>query len=249
MSDVLIEIKRSPGQPIGLRFKKAAKPPYCEVKEVVEGGAAIQSGKIHVGDLLLGINGKNLQHVEPEQLLETMQQYRNQTSLIFEMRRMTFLKPTMNGDTPEINVRTPSPDVVDDSPLSSSNASPNRSPSASRRIRRSGTALPDIQEGRLAEDGTLLGLGLGLGLQDQKRLSLTPESSRKSPEIEKLKISKSTSLDLANLPQWRKSGSHSISLQYLIDGSETVDRLHNHVSEVKVRIKFRKYYCGVVFDN
>ena len=238
MSDVLIEIKRSPGQPIGLRFKKAAKPPYCEVKEVVEGGAANQSGKIYVGDFLLGINGKNLQHVEPEQLLETMQQYRNQSSLIFEMRRMTFLKPTMNGDTPEINVRTPSPDVVDESPQNSSNTSPNRSPSAPRKMRRSGTALPDIQEDLLV-----------IGNSDQKRLSLTPESSRKSPEIEKLKISKSTSLDLANLPQWRKSGSHSVSLQYLIDGSETVDRLHNHANEVKVRLKFQRHHCDIVFDT
>ncbi len=220
MSDVLIELTRIPGQRFGIGFQKAAKPPYCLVNKLLEGGAALQSGKIQEGDYLLGINGKNLQHVDPEQLKEIMLQYRNDTKLIIEMRRTSCLKPNQNGSTPSIQVLTSS--------NTGSSVAPNRSPLGTR-SRRSPNLLPDIKEGKPDESTGML----HVMRRPEHRQSLTPETHRKMPGLDKLKISKSTSLDLANLPQWRKAAGQSVSLEYLIDGTETTDRLHNH--EMKVR--------------
>lgn len=229
---MLVELKRTATQPFGIGFKKTTKPPYCQVSKLSDGGAAMQNGKIHVGDLLLGINGRNVQHVEPEQLKELMTQYKNDLTLILEVRRVNFgtteNQVIMNGGTPTINVGHVSPDLPDS--VSSTSSSPGQSPNAQRRGRRSGAptpTLPDIEEGKPTE------LRVSAST-DQKRHSFTSEVQRKSPEINRLKISKSSSLDLANLPQWRKSTSHMVNIQNLLDGSEMVDRLHNQ--EVKVRL-------------
>jgi len=217
MSDVLIELKSQPGQGLGIGFDKDPKPPYCRVKALDDNGAAYQSGKVQIDDLLLTINGRNVQNIEPEQMVDVMARFKNDTTFILELRRSSFLKAPVN-DSPRVSLRTPSPDE-------GASTSPGM-----RRPRRSGgpPALSDIQEGRPAEAGHL---GVP-GMTDKKRHSLTPESQRKTTAVDKLKISKSTSLDLANLSQWRKATGQPISLEYLVDGSELVDRLHNQETKV-----------------
>ncbi len=224
MCDELIELKRQSGQPFGVGFEDVAMPPYCRVNDIVEGGAAQQNGRIRVGDLLLGINGKNLQHVTTAKLKDVMVKYRNENTLIIEIRHTTLPAPDhLSLDTPVINIDRQSPENV-----SKDGSSPNRSPLAARRIRKMGGTLTDIKEGKSVDTpGYLL-----VGNRNEHRNSLTPQTTRKIREIEKLKICKSTSLDLANLPQWRKTAGQSVGLEYLINGSEMVDQLHNH--ELKV---------------
>ncbi len=233
--DELIELKRQSGQSFGIGFEDASKPPFCRVNKIVEGGAAQQNGRIRVGDLLLGINGKNLQHVTTAQLKDVMVQYRNENTIIIEIRHTTFPAPdhlSVESVTPVINVGTHSPEHK-----SREQISPDLSPLVARRTRRTGSMLSDIKEGKSIETpGSLL-----VGHRSDHRSSLTPQTTRKMPEIEKLKISKSTSLDLANLPQWRKSAGQAIALEYLIDGSEMVDQLHNQEIKVIAQYNMRRY--------
>lgn len=228
MSDELIELKRQSGQSFGVGFEDTAKPPFCRVNKIVEGGAAQQNGKIRVGDLLLGINGKNLQHITTAQLKDVMVQYRNENTLIIEIRHAALPGHNQLGlDAPSISIGRHSPEHG-----SRDGGSPNRSPLSARRPRtRKGGVLTDIKEGKSVDIPGFL----PVASRSDHRSSLTPQTTRKMPEIEKLKISKSTSLDLANLPQWRKTAGQTIGLEYLIDGSEVVDQLHNHEMKVSHR--------------
>lgn len=78
-----------------------------------------------------------------------------------------------------------------------------------------------------------------LDLPPEKRLSFTPEMTRKMP----MPLAVSKSLDLSNLPQWRQA-SKMVPLQNLLDGTELHDRLHNQEMKVGVLLS-----CQPIFHQ
>ena len=228
--DVTVLLEKQPNQTLGIGFKKLSRPPYCQISKLVP-GAATQSGKVCEGDVLLGVNGQNVQHLSPDEVREVLSRYSNDTRLLIELRRVS-VDTVPNGVVPSINVGVTSPERKSPDFNGSSESSPDASPRLSDRPRRRGRSgindssmLPGIQEGNPPP-------GLFPSHLQEKRHSLTPEPSRKTHVTNPMKTAKT--VELTSLPQWRQA-MEQVPIQNLIDGHELHDRLHNQ--ELKV--------CGV----
>ena len=234
--DISITLNKTPGQSLGIGFKKMPQPPYCQVYKLVSEGAARQSGKVQEGDMLLCVNGHNVQHLTPDEVRKVLSRCTQETSILFELRRP--YTSTHNG-----NSGTLSPDDIPNGHLLSNSSSPqspeipevatispDNSPSLGGRTRRPPVygGLPGIQE----STSPMLNLPhLSPGLQDHHRTqrhSLTPQS--RTPEvtrrINQMSLKPAKSLDLANLPQWRQHSTPQVPLRNLIAETEMHDRLH-----------------------
>lgn len=233
--DITVHLEKKPNQTLGIGFKKLPKPPYCQVFKLVPNGAASQSGKVNEGDLLLSIEGHNVQNLSPDEARDIIARYSTNTKLLLELRRSPTEVP--NGVVPSINVDMGSPELCrspefngspgsspDTSPQMNGRHHPRRRPGRSGLIERGG--LPGIQEGAMSNASTGL-------FPPEKRHSLTPELTRKTHVLNPLKQTKS--LDLANLPQWRQA-TEQIAIQNLIEGTELHDRLHNQDLKVSVAL-------------
>lgn len=272
MTDVTIRLTKQRGDSLGIGFRKLAKPPHCEVSILVENGVAARSGLIHQGDLLLGVNGINVQHLSPSEVGGVLARHSVDSNIALEVRRQV-----MNGSMNEINKTMdvePTPNINDSLDMNmnprtnghptiivepnSPPVEPNLPPvspdcvspvvdgppeaslpvvgrprggnqmGAGKRIRRpnvlAGGALPEIQES--VEKNSL---SLDVQVPVTHRHSLTPEVKKPVDEVKRMHLRSSKSLDLANLPQWRASGSaQSVTLHNVLDGSEMSDRLHNN---------------------
>ena len=226
--DVTVKLKLSKNQPLGIGFCQLERPPHCQVAKLLETGAANESGEIHEGDLLVSLNGKDVQHLSPEEVKELLVGLIGDSEITLELRRtavngtQTDLK-VLNG--PSVGVTLPSPE---------SSPRDRRRGILVQRPRRQGvigglgdhSRLSEIEEGRPMPPGALI------PPLDKKRFSLTPEATRKQPLAQRPHLRVAKSLDLSNLPQWRQQATQMIPLKNLQEGSELHDRLHNQ--QIKV---------------
>lgn len=283
MTDLTFHLTKERGQSLGIGFRKLVKPPHCEISVLVENGVAAASGLIRPGDILLSINGVDVQHLSPNEVVGVMQES-DDSAITLQVRRQVAngnmnLSATDVGSprgagslTPDIdnNMDMDSSSDIDDPPdaLARMNShpkiivhpnSPPVSPDCvspivdvpvpetsaegwkgepqqkSGRARRTGMnpmtrcgGMPEIPEA--ASDGkeSLTANNLNVLPAGSHRHSLTPEAVRKPMEdLKRANLRSSKSLDLANLPQWRRGKtSHSITMHNLLDGTEMSDRLH-----------------------
>ena len=216
-----MELTRKEKQPLGIFFRCLPEPPFCQVAKLHDTGAATASGEIHMGDILLNVNGHNVEHLKPEEVKDVLKSCVGETSIRLALRR------TLTNGQPVSNGPSGSPEREGPAPIK-----PHPSPS---RTRRSGMALtlPGIDEKESSGGG-----GGRPGPDPHHRLSLTPEIGRKSMvdrKSEMLKLAPSKSVDFQILPQWRqRQTSEMVPIQNLLDGHEMSDRLHNHCKDVKV---------------
>lgn len=156
MTDITVNLKKSRGESLGIGFKKLTKPPHCEVSILVESGVAAASGSIKPGDLLLGVNGINVQHLTPSEVGGVLARHSTDPSITLELRRpVTADDADMNiynltnalmnghptivvdGHSPPVSPEHPSPLPVEEpSPSSSPSNSPSVSPTSSPHGRR-----------------------------------------------------------------------------------------------------------------
>jgi len=224
--DVSVKLKLAKNQPLGIGFCQLERPPHCQVARLLETGAAKESGEIYEGGLLVGLNGKDVQHLSPEEVKELLMSLVGAPEITLELRR-TAVNGTQTGlkvvNGPSFGVTLPSPES---------------SPGGHRRVqrpRRQGviaglgdhSRLSEIEEGRPMQPGSLNPTPL-----DKKRFSLTPETTRKQPPAQKSHLRVAKSLDLSNLPQWRQQATQMVPLKNLQEGTELHDRLHNQ--QIKV---------------
>lgn len=240
--DVTVNLTKRPGQSLGIGFKKLPKPPHCQVTKMLENGVADKSGLLHKGDLLLSVNGLNVQHLSPSEVASVMEKYNDTNGVVLEVRRSYSNGNTTNMNEsvihnghPVINVEPVSPDRI--SPIDSSTSSSPEVPNIPPAIKTQGTR----------ERRTAMGMSKGLPQIDEAvppamqngalqpptsaghRHSLTPEAVRKPvEELRKNQMRTCKSLDLANLPQWRTGGAvQSVTIHNLLDDHELTDRLYN----------------------
>lgn len=205
--EVNVELRRKEKQPLGIFFRCQSAPPYCQVAKLLDSGAAMASREVHVGDALLSINEKDVQGLTPEEVKDVLKACSAEAPV-----RLRLQRPLTNG-APISNGPSDSQEEVEAAGSKSS---------SSPRARRVGlsTTLSSIEEGAQPS-------------KPRPRLSFTPESNSKKEDYPKLSASKS--VDLHNLPQWRRQMAQMVSLKNLLDGHEMTDRLHNHCRDLKVR--------------
>lgn len=204
--EVNVALHRKEKQPLGIFFRCLSTPPYCQVAKLLDSGAAMASNEVHIGDILLNINEKDVQSLTPEDVKDVLKACSADMPVRLKLQRtLTNGAPLSNGPS----------DSQDEAEVTEPKSSP-------RRSRRVGLAvpLPSIEEG--APPG-----------KPRPRLSFTPETNSKKEEYPKLAASKS--VDLHSLPQWRRQMSQMVSLQNLLDGHEMTDRLHNRCRDLRVR--------------
>lgn len=190
---------------------------------------SLSLSQIQVGDVLLSINGKNVEESPPNEVRAMLAEIQSGVPVKLGLRR-----PAMNG---EGNLENGLPQLVTETP------SPDTSP-MSRRRRPFRMAAMDGHSG-LDNIPETHSLDLPAYSID-KRHSLTPEMPRKAFS-KPVPIKTSKSLDLSNLPQWRLQVSQMVPLKNLIDGTELTERLHNTCKEVKVCLT--KDMALLVFTN
>lgn len=262
MTDFTVDLNKNRGDSLGIGFRKLTEPPHCEVSILVSNGVAAKSGLVHEGDLLLSVNGINVEGLSPSEVGGVLARHSTDSTITLKIRREVTNGSASDIDVPEDEEEEQEPMsnghpsiVVEDSPSISpdhSGVSPvsdgplelkvtpvtgwqggQRGGQRVRRHNAIGGVLPEIQE---TTDGSSNKL-LNLNVQQQaiKRHSLTPEVVRKQREdIKSITIRSSKSLDLANLPQWRAGSTHhNVTLRNLQDGTELTDRLHSHTIKVK----------------
>ena len=242
--DLTVNLKKDPGQSLGIGFKKLAKPPHCQVFKMVDNGVA--TGLIHKGDLLLSINGLNVQHLCPAEIGGVLERFNNNPSLVLEVRR-SLTNGNLNSSKsdlvqnghPVIEVEPTSPDSIS---MDSNSSSPSKDMFSTtgirggvlgQRTRRTmfmeSKALPLIEEG--SDHNKCNGMQLlttGGHLTVSQRHSFTPEAIRKPlEELRRTKMRSCKSLDLGVLPQWRTGNMHGITIHNLLDGNELTDRLYS----------------------
>lgn len=227
--DVSVKLKLAKNQPLGIGFCQLERPPHCQVARLLETGAAKESGEIYEGDLLVGLNGKDVQHLSPEEVKELLMSLVGAPEITLDLRRTA-----VNGTQMSLKVvNGPSVGVTLPSPESSPRG--HRRGMMMQRPRRQGviaglgdhSRLSEIEEGRPMQSGALNPTPL-----DKKRFSLTPETTRKQPPAQKSHLRVAKSLDLSNLPQWRQQATQMVPLKNLQEGTELHDRLHNQ--QIKV---------------
>ena len=250
--DVTVNLTKKPGQSLGIGFKKLPKPPHCQVTKMVENGVAVKSGLLHKGDVLLSVNGLNVQHLSPSEVATVIERHNDSCSVALEVRRSLTNgnindTPIQNGH-PVINIEHVSPDIpLTDSSTSSSPdvtfAPPNRGIKTRRGMFNATKGLQQIDEA--SPPNMPNGLQLPHNQQSQShRHSLTPEAVRKPvEEMRKNAMRTCKSLDLANLPQWRTGGAApSIAIHNLLDDHEMSDRLYSK----RVAVSFFFFLCVCV---
>ena len=197
-------------------------PPCFQVAQLVQEGAAASSNQVNEGDLLLSVNGQDVQLLSPDEVRKLLAVHSSNRFITLGLRR-----PAMNGNRSN-GPGTLAPDLV------IQGTSPESSPKPERKMktRRTGAVT---QEGKLPRIGeyTTHSSFPNMELPPEKRLSLTPEMPRRLP----MPLTASKSLDLSNLPQWRQA-SKMVPLQNLLDGTELHDRLHNQELKVGVLLSW-----------
>ena len=235
MEVVTVNLSKDHGQFLGIGFKKLLKPPFCQVSKLVEHGIAAKSGSVHEGDLLLSVNGINVQHLTPDEVRGVLSRYSGDPNIVLELNRLKTTENSINGGDKEPVVNGyPVINIEDhhstNNQVDGSSSSQKRQKWGNRRERRvnimqpgNGSLLPDISEG-VADKNSLNVIDIS---EVTERHSLTPEMSRKPlEEFNRASLRTSKSLDLANLPQWRANAAPSITLHNLLDSTEMTDRLH-----------------------
>lgn len=230
-----MSLKKDAGQSLGVGFKKVSRPPHCQVSILVENGVAAQSGLVQKGDLLLSVNGINVQHLSPNEVVGVLARHSTDSTIMLELRR-EMQNGNMNDINNELNShptiqidRSESP--TDIHPGSESSPSPpSNSPTRPRRRNNNVGSLPEIEEDSPEKNNFLVS-----NPTVTQRHSITPEPIRKSlEELRRAALRSSKSLDLGNLPQWRTgSSAKSVPIHNLLDGSEMTDRLHTKSIKVK----------------
>lgn len=245
--DLTVHLKKDPGQSLGIGFKSLAKPPHCQVVKMVENGVA--SGLVHKGDLLLSINGLNVQHLNPAEISNVLERFNNKNYLDLEIRRSlangnlktssTKCSDLVQNGHPVIYVEPTSPDRISlesDSPSPSPDMfSTGARPPRTNFLEPKG--LPQIEEMTDPKSN-----GLHLLTADHPispRHSLTPEATRKPLDVlRKTKMRSCKSLDLGVLHQWRTGSMPGMTVHNLLNDSEMTDRLYNKRTPVSRLIVF-----------
>ena len=243
--DIPVLLNKAPGQSLGIGFKKMPQPPYCQVYKLVGEGAARESGKVLEGDMLLSINGRNVQHQTPDEVRKLLSGFTQDTTIFLELRRLISNSDLSNGHPS--SPRSPDiPEIV--------NISPEVSPNLEGRRRRQ-PVLPGIEEAPTKSDLNTVSAHHSLGhnhtppLQDHRgRYSLTPQSltPNATRRFHHLSLKPAKSLDLANLPQWRQHATPQVPLKNIITEAEMYDRLHTQ--GIKVR-EGKRYELVCMFHS
>ena len=214
--DISVTLNKSPGQSLGIGFKKMPQPPFCQVYKLVGDGAARQSGKVQEGDMLLCVNGQSVQNKTPDEVRQVLSRFTRDTTILLELRRPVFSQngdEIPNGHPPNLSSpQSPEiPEIVNLSPETSRRRSPITGP------------LPGIQES--SPINALSPHVFNPNLQDARlqRHSLTPDATRR---IKQMSLKPAKSLDLSNLPQWRQHTTSQVPLKNLITDTDMHDRLH-----------------------
>lgn len=155
------------------------------------------AGKVLVGDVLVSINGENVQGVSVEEIRKCMWREGGDGQEVKLVVRRASITPVI---------------TVDDE-------KPQQSPQQQRRLRRTGATEqmtkqpPQVLQLR----PTIESLG--------KRHSVSPEvSPREAHNRKMIPMQPSKTIDFGELPQWRKKP--VITLQNYCTGEQTVDKLH-----------------------
>jgi hypothetical protein len=191
-----------------------------KVYAILEGTALQRSKQVAPGDLVVQINGEDVQNYNSSQLIDLISTLQDDTVVTLQVLHN---KPTTNGSDM-------SPTIVIDSVPSVEVSKPRGRlrkmpvvPSSSK------DSLPKINETEEMNKSTV-------HLQPKeshlvsKRLSLTPETKHR--QVAPLQPSKS--LDLGALPNWRsKKGTGFVGLQNYWTNEQFTDRLHTQPNQIK----------------
>lgn len=136
MTDLTFHLTKKRGESLGIGFRKLTKPPHCEVNVLVENGVAAMSGLICPGDILLSVDGVNVQHLNPNEVGGVLARHSADSSTITLEVRRHVANGNMNNTSTEVDSRNEgslTPDIqptmdmdsdVDESPESQANGHP-----------------------------------------------------------------------------------------------------------------------------
>lgn len=235
MSDITVNLYKERGQSLGIGFSKLPHPPFCQVSILVANGVAAECGLISEGDLLLSVNGVNVQHLNPNEVGGVLARHSTDSTITLELRQQM-----INGNMNDItNIEEPIPNghpqiIVDPIPPPENiNTTPTKVRHAGRVRRTAESTLPEIKED-IDKDNNVSN-SLDVQPQPVHRHSLTPKPVE---DMNRSSIRSSKSLDLANLPQWRAGtvAPQTVTLHNLLNGHEMSDRLHMNACKVGVYI-------------
>ena len=140
MTDLTFQLTKKRGESLGIGFRKLTKPPHCEVNVLVENGVAATSGLIHPGDILLSVDGVNVQHLNPNEVGGVLARHSADSSTITLEVRRHVANGNMNNTSTEVDSRNEgslTPDIqptmdmdsdVDESPDSQAGCTSNGHP-------------------------------------------------------------------------------------------------------------------------
>lgn len=133
MTDLTFHLTKERGQSLGIGFRKLTKPPHCEVSILVENGVAAMSGLIHVGDILLTVNGINVHHLSPNEVGGVLVRHSVDASITLEVRRNDNMNLSTNSRdrcslTPDIDSTMDMDSATDTDIDDSDNCTPNGHP-------------------------------------------------------------------------------------------------------------------------
>lgn len=101
MTDITIELTKNRGDSLGIGFRKLKEPPHCEVSILVSNGVAAKSGLIQEGDLLLSVNGINVEDLSPPEVGGVLARHSADSTITLKIRREVTNGSTSDLDTPE----------------------------------------------------------------------------------------------------------------------------------------------------
>lgn len=211
---------------VGFVTSKRSASPYLAVSHVVKGGVAHETGLIHIGDVILEVNGKSLEGVPYHKALEILDKIPTGEEMVIKIRakdgfqayletafddkgavntvrktkERTLLKDTMNMNS-ELNGET------DRDPL----------PKVAKEETVFTNGNTKQEHNVVKETPPLQAMNNGVLEKDQRVVETQSEVHSESNEIKKCPVTNAVSK-----PQQPKY----IRLQNLIDGRYTTDTLH-----------------------
>ena len=101
MTDITIDLTKNRGDSLGIGFRKLKEPPHCEVSILVGNGVAAKSGLIHEGDLLLSVNGINVEELSPPEVGGVLARHSTDSTISLKIRREVANGSASDLDIPE----------------------------------------------------------------------------------------------------------------------------------------------------
>lgn len=120
MTEFTVDLTKNRGDSLGIGFRKLAEPPHCEVSILVSNGVAAKSGLVREGDLLLSVNGVNVEGLSPSEVGGVLARHSTDSTITLKIRREVTNGSASNGSASDIDM----PEFEEEEPDAMSNGHP-----------------------------------------------------------------------------------------------------------------------------